>query len=259
MAKKSVVITCVTATFFSLVFYVVYFDDGANTQQYLQAAFSRIADSSLVRQGLQANSNESNSRLQLRPASPYVAKILAKHKRRQASAAQPSQSKSPVTPAPVYTKHNRPSKGRKPKAKDNSTVTDQKIAVITNSTPSFPTHPSVILYSKYRTGSTFASSFLQKHSQYFFAFEPLHLVDPAKLTKDANYWLSEVLNCRFVDLHDEWMNSERFTEGLRRLWKRRTFCFKYGENQTCGARDIRDLEADCRSYSYTGTKGCPQT
>ena len=113
--------------------------------------------------------------------------------------------------------------------------------------------PAVVLYAKYRTGSTFASAFINYHPTYFFTYEPLHLAEPRTLGKSQNYWISETLNCRFQELHDVWMNSKRFPK-YKSLWKRRTFCFKYNESRTCAMRPINELERDCASYSLTGTK-----
>ena len=66
------------------------------------------------------------------------------------------------------------------------------------------TTSSVILYAKFRTGSTFASHFLERHSRYFFTYEPLHLIELAKnknnaslLKYNATDVLREILSCNF--------------------------------------------------------------
>lgn len=55
----------------------------------------------------------------------------------------------------------------------------------------------VIIYAKYRTGSTFTSEFFFRHRDIAYMFEPLRLKDSRDIVKDGQQILWDMLSCRF--------------------------------------------------------------
>ena len=119
-----------------------------------------------------------------------------------------------------------------------------------------PEKLSVILYAKYRTGSTFASDFLNKHDDIFFTFEPLHPLNKTERAVNELYWLHQVLNCRFKELKDILLSKYSIVRApsLKQLWNKRVFCHKYDETDSCGRLPVEELEEKCQAHKHVATK-----
>ncbi len=110
---------------------------------------------------------------------------------------------------------------------------------------------SLIIYAKFRTGSSFTSDFFNKHEQIYNIFEPLTLLPKQDVTGHSVIWLRRALNCQ---LNYFWEEAERNTEhkGSLEGWKRKIFCYKlfYEKKKLCEDYSMIEYETLCKSYTH---------
>ena len=112
-----------------------------------------------------------------------------------------------------------------------------------------PTVQKVIIYSKYRSGSTFASQFVFKQQSTWFMFEPLYLTPYRHVVTDGQGILWDLLRCNFTGPPVDRINRNWFQNAV--------FCQLKGQTPGCipgQPRSMTDNEALCLNTSTRAVK-----
>lgn len=117
---------------------------------------------------------------------------------------------------------------------------------------------SVIIFTRYRSGSSFVGELLNQHPDIFYVFEPLKLLphDGEWLQfvreKGPNY-LEDVLQCKFNRLIKDSIQMTPTDTGRVKAWKYRSLCAKNYTTE-CKHMQIKRLEKKCEQYTHVAAK-----
>ena len=115
----------------------------------------------------------------------------------------------------------------------------------------------VILFTYYRSGSTFTGQLLNQHSDVFYLFEPLIL----GITENENIQskidvLNRIANCSLPNF-DEFSTSET-PEHVKQSCQFRNFCFPHGTKEFCAPPFChKDLTEDRKVCGHISNQYCP--
>jgi len=112
------------------------------------------------------------------------------------------------------------------------TTEDETVVPVNIATTNLPTTQStfknsgkVIIYAKYRTGSTFTSEFFFRHRDIAYIFEPLRTKQVSDVVKDGNPILRDMLDCKY---------STNNTKRILKWWMDKVvFCQITGQSPGC--------------------------
>lgn len=120
-----------------------------------------------------------------------------------------------------------------------------------------PNARKLIIYTRYRSGSSFTSEFFGQHPYVFFTFEPLIFLgqDPKW---DLDGYLGRILNCSFTDILNE-LGKRQGESDMVDFWLRRVFCYDFYKKPAfegnCYMEDmVASMQEICSGHPYVVTK-----
>lgn len=107
----------------------------------------------------------------------------------------------------------------------------------------------IIVYAKYRSGSTFTSLFLSKHKDFYFTYEPLQMISKEDRYNESkvNHWIRKALNCNYQELWEEGKTNPLHRRESLPGWKKQIFCFKHNDPVTCSYLSILKIQEMCQT------------
>lgn len=113
----------------------------------------------------------------------------------------------------------------------------------------------ILIFARYRTGSTFISEIFNHHDKFFYLFEPLKLVaTSSNHVNNVNKWLSFVFSCKFNEIWDGAIENPIHSNESLPGWKRKIFCYKHNQSDDCTSFSFQKLEEICNSYPFIAIK-----
>ena len=119
---------------------------------------------------------------------------------------------------------------------------------------------SVLVFTSYRSGSSFIGEMLQRHPDMYYMFEPLKLValEPvgySRAQQTGAGYMDQLFHCQFEDLFtaSEAMYSNTSYTSASQSWQRRAFCSIF-MNKICKRLNRKDYETVCKYRKYIGMK-----
>ena len=133
----------------------------------------------------------------------------------------------------------------------------QRQGIMTRELP-YKTGARIIIYARYRTGSSFTGELFQQNPDVFFAFEPLKFLSfggQSFVNQGAEAALKLVLSCQFQTILDVGHNIS--DNRILKFWKYRAFCSKLVMQEAialCKKYTVKMLEQLCASQPHVAAK-----
>ncbi len=116
-----------------------------------------------------------------------------------------------------------------------------------------------VIYTRYRSGSSFLGNFFSKHPDVYYLFEPLKLF--SRQTNSVNYvkdygplLLNDMLHCRFNRTVERAKEFSSMGHSTVKKYIPRTFCAEMNKSKMAQCRKIQFLEEQCARSKYVSAK-----
>ena len=115
----------------------------------------------------------------------------------------------------------------------------------------------VVLFTYYRSGSTFTGQLLNQHDDIFYLFEPLILgITEAENIESKTKVINKILNCTLPSFDD--FSTDETPEHVKQSCEFRNFCFPHGTKEFCRQPFCRtDLTDERKKCGHIDNNYCP--